>query len=231
MSCQLSVRSTIKAYRVLFLNKILQQTHNGLIAHSYIPNPTIAVMVLAVFKITLFIIPLLHATGSAAIALPYDVPFAKHHVAFDPCKLPLVASSMNRSAGSSTVEQLIHHDTPELGSFSQFFLWNSTFWRPGAPIVVFLPGETGIERYGPWSRPDFSTVGVIAEHLGAAVILLEHRYYGSSSPYKERTKSTLQYLTVDNALKDVVNFANNFIAPWTDIPTTAKDVPWILVGK
>ncbi|EMF13316.1 uncharacterized protein SEPMUDRAFT_19291, partial [Sphaerulina musiva SO2202] len=126
--------------------------------------------------------------------------------------------------------QLIHHPNPELGLFSQAFLWNNTFWRPGAPIVLFLAGETSIDHYGIFSRPEFSTVGVIAQHLGAATIVLEHRYFGSSLPFRNFTKAHLQYLTVDNALKDVVRFAENFVAPWTDRPTTAQDVPWILIG-
>lgn len=170
--------------------------------------------------------------------MPYDVPSAENHISTNACDLPLSlippgsSSSLSPSPhdGRDNFTQLIHHADPELGLFSQAFLWNNTFWRPGAPIVLFLAGETSIDHYGIFSRPEFSTVGVIAQHLGAATIVLEHRYFGSSLPFRNFTKAHLQYLTVDNALKDVVRFAENFVAPWTDRPTTAQDVPWVLIG-
>ncbi|KAL9531501.1 Serine protease [Sphaerulina musiva] len=181
---------------------------------------------------------LLHIVGAWSIPMPYDVPSAENHIPTNACDLPLSLSPPGSSSslspsphdGRDNFTQLIHHADPELGLFSQAFLWNNTFWRPGAPIVLFLAGETSIDHYGIFSRPEFSTVGVIAQHLGAATIVLEHRYFGSSLPFRNFTKAHLQYLTVDNALKDVVRFAENFVAPWTDLPTTAQDVPWILIG-
>lgn len=165
--------------------------------------------------------------------MPYDVPFAQNHSPTNACDLPLRPSAsynIEPHHGRGSFAQLIHHQDPELGLFSQAFLWNSSFWRPGAPIVVFLPGESPIDKYGIYSRADFSTVGVIAENLGAATIILEHRYFGSSLPYRNFTKANLRYLTVENALEDIVRFAEEFAAPWTDNPSTAKDVPWILIG-
>ncbi|KAH9830864.1 serine peptidase like protein [Teratosphaeria destructans] len=183
--------------------------------------------------LTHFIASLLHLTGARSIPMPFDTPFAATYIPTTACDLPLGSTSFNRSIpdhGRDNFTQLIHHADPTLGLFSQAFLWNSTFWRPEAPIVLFLPGESPVDKYGIYSRADFSTIGVIAENLGAATIILEHRYFGSSLPYRSFTKANLQYLTVDNALKDVVRFANNFVAPWTDHPSTAKDVPWILIG-
>lgn len=181
---------------------------------------------------------LLHIVGAWSIPMPYDIPSAENHIPTNACDLPLSlippgsSSSLFPSPhhGRDNFTQLIHHADPELGLFSQAFLWNNTFWRPGAPIVLFLAGETSIDHYGIFSHPEFSTVGVIAQHLGAATIVLEHRYFGSSLPFRNFTKAHLQYLTVDNALKDVVRFAENFVAPWTDRSTTAQDVPWILIG-
>ncbi|KJX93370.1 serine peptidase like protein [Zymoseptoria brevis] len=179
------------------------------------------------------LVSFLHITGARSIAMPYDIPFAESYVSVESCNLPLhpkTTSDTIAGYGRDNFTQLICHGKPELGTFSQAFLWNRTFWRPGAPIVVFLPGESRIDKYGVYCRPDFSTVGAIAENLGAAIVTLEHRYFGSSIPYRNFTKANLQYLTVDNALKDIVRFANNFAAPWTDLPSTAKDVPWVLIG-
>ncbi|PIB01738.1 putative serine protease EDA2 [Cercospora beticola] len=183
--------------------------------------------------LTYFIVSILHNLGAQSTPIPYDVPFAENHRSNNACHLPLRPTSSHKSIpphGRENFAQLIDHTDPGLGLFSQAYLWNSSFWRPGAPIVVFLPGESPIDKYGIITQAEFSTVGVIAENLGAATIILEHRYFGSSFPYSNLTKVNLQYLTVDNALKDVVRFAQNFIAPWTNDPSTAEDVPWILIG-
>jgi hypothetical protein len=181
-----------------------------------------------------FVVTLLQIAECDGIALPSDAPFARNYVPNGYCKLPLLPllNSSVPQHGRDTFDQPIDHDTPHLGQFSESFLWNTTFWRPGAPIVLFIPGESRIDHFESLSRPDYSTVGVIAENLGAALLVLEHRYFGSSSPYTTKfTRANLQYLTVDNALKDIVRFADNFTAPWSDVPSAAKDVPWILIGK
>jgi hypothetical protein len=37
--------------------------------------------------------------------------------------------------GNATFEQLIDHSNPSLGTFSQQYWWNSTFWKgPGSPV-------------------------------------------------------------------------------------------------
>ncbi|KAF2214501.1 hypothetical protein CERZMDRAFT_8269, partial [Cercospora zeae-maydis SCOH1-5] len=135
--------------------------------------------------------------------------------------------------GRSTFVQPLHHQMPDLGTFELALYWNITYWAgPGSPIVVWLPGETKADRHLVHSRPEFSIVGVIAENLGAAVLVPEHRYYGSSSPFSQLTTSNLSYLTVENALLDVVGLAEHFTPPWTNtsVNSTAKEVPWILIG-
>jgi hypothetical protein len=170
---------------------------------------------------------------TASYALPSTPTAATQHVTPAQCLLPRqrgIETNVS-AAGESTFIQPIDHRTPELGSFHQRYYWNHTFWQPGSPIVVFLPGEQSAEHYIVYSQPEFSTVGVIAENLGAAVIVPEHRYYGSSSPFSELTTANLTYLTVENALMDVVNLAQHIVLPWANTSaSTASDVPWILVG-
>jgi hypothetical protein len=189
--------------------------------------PTVAIMFVSFVMSILF-------KEIMGIALPNDMPFAQNHLPGAPCNLPLPPlqkpNTSSSQHGRSTFNQPLHHPSPELGSFPQSFLWNSTFWRPRAPVVVFLPGEDSIDGFAVYTRPDYSIVGVIAEHLGAAVVIPEHRYYGSSSLFPQPTTANLTYLTVENSLKDIVNLAKDFTAPWTDVPSTAEDVPWILIG-
>ena len=60
---------------------------------------------------------------------------------------------------------------------------------------------------------------------------MEHRYWGESSPFEELTEEHLQYLTLENSIKDNTYFANNFEAPFdASGKSTAKDAPWVFTG-
>lgn len=49
---------------------------------------------------------------------------------------------------------------------------------------------------------------VLAEEFGAALVTLEHRYYGESSPFSELTTNNLKYLSTNQALFDLAVFRN-----------------------
>jgi hypothetical protein len=75
------------------------------------------------------------------------------------------------------------------------------------------------------------TTGVIAEEIGAATIVLEHRYWGFSSPFAELTTENLQYLTLQNAIADLNHFALTAKLPFdTTGASNADKAPWVLVG-
>lgn len=74
--------------------------------------------------------------------------------------------------------------------------------------------------------------GVFAAAANGVFVVLEHRYWGGSSPYDTLTVEHLQYLTLDNALQDMTYFAQHWDAP-AFLPngsTSPTDVPWILCG-
>jgi hypothetical protein len=60
--------------------------------------------------------------------------------------------------------------------------------------------------------------------LNASVVVLEHRYYGSSLPYVDKTPDHMKLLTIHNALEDGAAFET-----WAkaNLPLTGK---WIAVG-
>ena len=73
--------------------------------------------------------------------------------------------------------------------------------------------------------------GRMAREVGGAVIIIEHRYWGDSSPFAELTEANLQYLTLANALEDMVYFAQNFDPPFdTSGGSGPKSAPWIFIG-
>jgi hypothetical protein len=75
------------------------------------------------------------------------------------------------------------------------------------------------------------TTGVIAQELGAAVIVIEHRYWGFSSPFQELMTKNMQYLTLKNSIADLNHFALTVNLPFdTTGATNADKAPWVLVG-
>ena len=64
--------------------------------------------------------------------------------------------------------------------------------------------------------------------LGAAVVQLEHRFWGQSIVFDTVNTTTLQYLTVQQAIADFVYFAENVEFPFDpDCTSKASQVPWV----
>ena len=51
---------------------------------------------------------------------------------------------------------------------------------------------------------------VLAKKFGAAIVTLEHRYYGESSPFEDLTSENLKYLSSNQALFDLAAFRKFF---------------------
>lgn len=49
--------------------------------------------------------------------------------------------------GNSTFRQLIDHNNPKLGTFSQFYYYTTEYYKgPGSPIIFFTPGEINVTK-------------------------------------------------------------------------------------
>lgn len=63
-------------------------------------------------------------------------------------------------------------------------------------------------------------------------IVWEHRYYGKSLPFgpvsRKSKSSQMRFLTVENALKDFVVFADGF--KWKRYAVSPKQAPWVFLG-
>ncbi|KAK4150729.1 hypothetical protein C8A00DRAFT_36670 [Chaetomidium leptoderma] len=134
--------------------------------------------------------------------------------------------------GWGTFDQLIDHANPDLGTFEQRYWYGTEFWKgPGSPIYLVTPGEqtgTGFNRTWLGSA---RLSGLMASQTGGAVIILEHRYWGGSSPYENLTVANLQHLTLDNSLKDFTYFAKTFVPPFDDSgKSSAAEAPWVFAG-
>ena len=132
---------------------------------------------------------------------------------------------------NGSFEQLISHDDPSLGTFPQRYWWNTDHWGgPGHPVVLLTPGEENAEGYTGYCT-NATISGMIAQRIGAAAIVIEHRYWGTSSPYKVLSTANMEHLTLDNSMQDLVYFAKTAKLPFADgLSSNAEAVPWVLVG-
>ncbi|GIC84418.1 putative serine peptidase [Aspergillus udagawae] len=123
---------------------------------------------------------------------------------------PPLSAQAQLLSGNATFEQYIDHNNPGLGTFPQRFWYNSEHWAgPGSPTIV----------------------GRYAKEIKGAMILLEHRYWGASSPYANLTTETLQYLNLEQSIADLVHFAKTVNLPFdTDRSSNADNAPWVLTG-
>ncbi|GJN73935.1 hypothetical protein Purlil1_7177 [Purpureocillium lilacinum] len=128
-------------------------------------------------------------------------------------------------------EQLIDHANPSLGTFTQRYWWNADHYAgPGSPIILNAPGENNADGYQGYTT-NRTIPGLFGQATGGAVILLEHRYWGGSSPYENLTAETLQYLTLDQSVADLIYFAKNVQLPFDKDGGSRPDkAPWVLSG-
>lgn len=136
------------------------------------------------------------------------------------------------TSGWGTFDQLLDHSKPYLGTFKQRYWYNTQYWQgPSSPIIFVNPGEQAADGFNKTYPTSARLPGKFAQELGGAVVIMEHRYWGGSSPFEVLTPDHLKYLTLENSIKDNTYFANNFKAPFdTTGKSTAKYAPWVFTG-
>ncbi len=119
-----------------------------------------------------------------------------------------------------TFKQIIDHTHPETSpTFTQNY-WISPGYSTGknSPVILYMCGETACSEKNvtymlPW-----------AQSIGAAVVVIEHRYYGGSLPFAQNTTANLKWLTMPQALADFASIVRY-------LKTTQKmKGPWIATG-
>lgn len=70
-----------------------------------------------------------------------------------------------------------------------------------------------------------------AQQQNGSTIVLEHRFYGLSNPYPNLSVSSLKFHTIQQAVDDLVYFAQNVNLPMPGGDSVApNEAPWVLVG-
>ncbi|KAK3694474.1 peptidase S28 [Podospora appendiculata] len=133
--------------------------------------------------------------------------------------------------------QPLDHNNLTLGTWDQQYCVSQEWWAgQGSPVVLMTPGETPItgsvsSGLGYSFLENTTMTGTYAQSLGAATVVVEHRYFGGSSPYDGLDSETLQYLTTEQAAADLANFAKNVVFPFDKNKTSnSPKAPWIYYG-
>lgn len=98
--------------------------------------------------------------------------------------------------------QTLDHFSPyDHRQFSQrYYEYLEDFRLPNGPIFLKICGESACSGIA----NDY--ISVLAKKFGAAVVTLEHRYYGKSSPFDSLTTENLKFLSSKQALFDLAAF-------------------------
>lgn len=127
-----------------------------------------------------------------------------------------------------------HNDTQyephSNGTFNMRYFLETSFYKPGGPVIVIASGETSAE-----DRVPYLTNGVgslLAKATNGLVISLEHRYYGTSFPVSSVSDvKNYRFLTTEQAVADTAYFAKNVKFPgFEKVDLTAPNTPWIIYG-
>jgi len=100
------------------------------------------------------------------------------------------------------LQRLDHFKASDLRTWKQRFWINWSYYKPGGPALIMIGGEGEANpawlEAGSWVK--------YARDEGAAMLLLEHRYYGQSHPTEDMSVKNLVWLSSRQALADLANF-------------------------
>ncbi|KAK4262095.1 hypothetical protein QN277_027702 [Acacia crassicarpa] len=123
--------------------------------------------------------------------------------------------------------QTLDHFSPyDHRQFQQRYYEFLDYFRiPDGPIFLVICGEytcSGISN-------DY--IGVLAKKFGAAVVSLEHRYYGKSSPFKSLSTENLRHLSSKQALFDLAVFRQYYQDSLNlKLNRSVGENPWFVFG-
>ncbi|CAL1361198.1 unnamed protein product [Linum trigynum] len=123
--------------------------------------------------------------------------------------------------------QILDHFSPyDHRKFQQrYYEFLDYFRAPTGPIFLKICGE------GPCTGISNDYLGVLAKKFGAAVVSLEHRYYGKSSPFKSLETKNLRYLSSKQALFDLAVFRQHYQDSLNaKLNRTSGENPWFIFG-
>ncbi|KAJ2795670.1 hypothetical protein H4S07_006420, partial [Coemansia furcata] len=142
--------------------------------------------------------------------------------------LPVRAADSPKLTTPFYFNQKTDHFGQSSSTFKQKIYINAQHYTYGGPIYLLNSGETP-------ASPSYLSAGepyTLAKATGGLLIIMEHRYYGTSYPVSDMSGKNMVYLTVENALEDMANFirnAQNFVKAGVGV-TISPDSKWVATG-
>ena len=110
-----------------------------------------------------------------------------------------------------------------------FFLFQDTADRTLMRLSPLFH-TAALENYD-GSVTNSSLNGWLAQQNRGAAVVLEHRFFGRSNPYPNLSEASFAVHTVEQAIADIVYFAQNVKLPMPGGTKAGPDkLPWVLVG-
>ncbi|KAJ6485877.1 peptidase S28 [Mycena sanguinolenta] len=141
---------------------------------------------------------------------------------------------------------LDHFNTSNHQTYPNRYWVNATYYEPGGPVFLFDSGEQNAEPLLPYYLQEYhglSAIMQLAKRYRGIAFLWEHRYYGDSQPFpvnENTTAAQWQYLTTEQALQDVIFFADSFPTSSMSghavnttssaLPIHPSVAPWVWLG-
>ena len=166
------------------------------------------------------------------------------HAHFQPSVIPPTfedRSSPSADLTALTVQIPIDHfNNKDDRTYANRYWINASHYEAGGPVFFYDVGESAVTTNRLYNylgeRTGSSSVMSLARRYHGLVVIWEHRYYGGSLPSPSRPDAraeTYEYLTTEQALEDVVFFANHFTPEglkehWRTLKPSLS--PWIWIG-
>ncbi|THH11148.1 hypothetical protein EW145_g846 [Phellinidium pouzarii] len=125
-------------------------------------------------------------------------------------------------------EQPLDHFSNDTQTFKQRYWFNARHFKPGGPVIVLDGGETSGENRLPFLHTGI--LEILAKGTNGLGVVLEHRYYGDSTPVADFSTDSLRWLNNAQSAADSANFMSKvqFDGIYNDL--TAPGTPWIYYG-
>ncbi len=160
--------------------------------------------------------------AAAAIALSHPDSFhsrARGGRAYREALASLQSSGQYANTTVNTLNQWIDHDDHAKGTFAQRWWQDRSSYNNGPFAMLYINGE------GPVSSSPIGFMADYAHNISAAIFTMEHRYYGESLPAPLTDKTTLQTLTVESALADLMHFVD-----YLEAEVLGRNMTWVVCG-
>jgi hypothetical protein len=115
-------------------------------------------------------------------------------------------------------------------TFKQRYFFDSTYYKPGGPVFLYIGGETSGESR--FSNLQTGIIQILMESFNGLGVILENRYYGKSYPYNSSTTDELRFLTTEQTIADNAYFAKHATFPGVNASAglNAPKAAWIMYG-